>query len=135
MFKNNEIDPILLRYLLNELNAEERQAVQKWISEKRENRIYFENFRTLHHQLQYVVQSEAIQSGYSVLSRKIHLRSWRRRLSGIAAGILLLLGTGTGIYLFHYQSEPENIATITSAIQPGSSHAILHLSSGEKNKP
>ncbi|MFR3332144.1 MAG: FecR domain-containing protein [Odoribacter splanchnicus] len=132
MLKNNEIDSTLLRYLLNELNAEERQSVQKWISEKRENRIYFENFRTLYHQLQYVVQSEAIQSRYSVLSRKIHLRSWRRRLSGIAAGILLLLGTGIGIYLFYHQSEPENIATTTSAIQPGSSHAILHLSSGEK---
>lgn len=132
MFKNNEIDSILLRYLLNELNAEERQAAQKWISENTENRLYFENFRKFHHQVQYVVQSEAIRSEYSTLSRKIHLRSWKRRLSGIAAGILLLLGAGTGIYLFNPQSEPENIAATTSAIQPGSSHAILHLSSGEK---
>lgn len=132
MLQNNEIDSLLLRYLLNETEAEEEQTVKRWIAENTANQIYFENFRKLHHQVQYVVQSEAIRSGYSTLSRKIHQRSWRRRLSGIAAGILLLLGAGTGLYLFSNQNGTENLVTTETDIQPGSSHAILHLSSGEK---
>ena len=132
MFKNNEIDSLLLRYLLGELDAEERQITEKWISENTENQSYFKNFRKLHHQMQYVVQSEAIQNDYSALSRKIHQRLWKRRLSGIAAGIILLIGIGTGIHYLNHQSETENTMVASSELQPGCSQAILHLSSGKK---
>lgn len=132
MLQNNEIDSLLLRYLLNETEAEEEQTVKRWISESTENQTYFEEFRKFHNQIRCTVQSEAIQSEYSVVSGKIHRRSLRRKLTGIAAGILLLLGAGTGIYLFSNQNSTENLVASGSDIQPGSSHAILHLSSGEK---
>ena len=133
MLKKDEIDSILLRYLLNELQGEEQQAAEKWISENPANKLYFEDFRKMHRQVQYVVQAEAVQGRYSTLHRKIQRRSWRHKLTGIAAGILLLMGIGSGIHLYYQPNEAVvTPALATADIQPGSAQAVLRLSTGEQ---
>lgn len=131
MFKKEEIDTILMRYLLNESSSEEREMVSRWIAENPENQLYFDRIERLHRQMQRLVQSEAIRCEYSVLRFKMRRNSWWRRLPGIAACVFLFLGIGTGLYLYNYSGEPESVVVVSSAIPPGESRAILHLSSGE----
>lgn len=130
MIKKEEIDTILLRYLLGESNQEEQQEVCIWIEESPENRLYFEEIRKLHHRMQGLVLSESVQGDYTAFRLKMqrHLR-WRR-LSGVAACIALLIGIGSGIYLYHDTGKTENAIAETTTILPGKSRAILHLSSG-----
>jgi len=42
MENTNQYDELIAKYLLNELNMEEKRLVEKWIQESKENRKYFE---------------------------------------------------------------------------------------------
>lgn len=129
MLNKDEINNSLLGYLLNKQSAQERQATEAWIRESTENRRYFEEFRQAHIRLQQAVQSEVIAGNYNQLQRKIRRRSVFRKAMRVAALITLMIGSGYGIYFL--RQKPVTVAPVAQrTVHPGSSQAILHLSSG-----
>lgn len=131
MLNKDEIDNRLLNYLLDGQSAQERQATEEWIGQSAENRQYFEEFREAHLRLVQAVQSAAIEGDYPSLHRKINRRSIFRRGMRIAALIALFIGSGYGVYFLHQKSS-NLLPVAQTTIHPGSSQAILYLSSGQQ---
>ena len=45
--ETNNMDDLLVKYLLNEANRQERETVEVWVASHAVNRTYFENFKTI----------------------------------------------------------------------------------------
>lgn len=130
MFKKDEIDSALLQYLLDELNPGERQAVENWISQSAENRLYFESFRKAHIYLQCSLRQKHIRGTYEHWQQKKRRRLFFRRLQRIAAILVLGMGLGVGVYMLR-PAQVERLAQATpEKVAPGSAKAVLYLSSG-----
>lgn len=131
MFDQEKKEEILLQYLLEELSPEAGKTVENWIEENPENRYYFEQFRKAHNHLRQTIQREAIRGNYQDIHYRIFRRKTIRWWSRIAAIIILFLGTASGIYMMYRASQPEILPVTAGLISPGSSKAILYLSSGQ----
>lgn len=131
MFEENEIDSTLLQYLLNEQTEEERKLTEAWIQEKAEHRNYFEDLRKTHILLKSAMQPDAVQGTYSQLHSHIQRRKTLRRFSRIAAVVTLFIGAGIGMYFIDHATTPSTPLIAETSVQPGTSQAILRLSSGE----
>lgn len=131
MFDQEKKEEILLQYLLEELSPEAGKTVENWIEENAENRCYFEQFRKTHIHFRQTIQCEAIRGNYQNIHYRIFRRRTIRRWSRIAAIVILFLGVASGIYIMDRGPQPEILPVTANLIPPGSSKAILHLSSGE----
>lgn len=131
MLNHQDIDSLLLKYLLQETTPAENESVEKWLKEQPEHTHYFRQFQKCHLHLQAALQSEQIQGRYPEFARKMHRRTILRRLSRIAAILLLILGSGLCLYLLRSPEQTEALSLAETTIHPGSSQAILHLSSGQ----
>lgn len=131
MFDQERKEEILLQYLLKELSPEGDKAVEDWIEEDPENRRYFEQFRKAHTHLRQTIKQEVIRGNYQDIHHRIFRRKTLRKWSRIAAVVTLFLGAASGIYMMNRFSQPEILPVAADLIPPGSSKAILHLSSGE----
>lgn len=123
-------DEILLQYLLGELSPEVCKRVEQWKAENPANRRYFENFRQAHLSLQQTVRYEVIRGNYPPFRTRLRRRRSLHRWSRIAAVVVLFLGAAGSLYRI-YTPSYENLTIANSTILPGSSQAILHLSSGQ----
>ncbi len=131
MLEKEKIDDILLPYLLNESDTETAKLIETWIQEKPEHLDYFRKFRAAHIRLAQTTLNDAIKNDFSVWQKKVRHRRMIRRSIRIAAMILLFLGSGLTLYWKNDSSLPENPPLAQTVIQPGTSQAILHLSSGQ----
>lgn len=131
MLKKEEIDDLLLLYLLHESDPQTARLVEAWIQEKPEHLDYFLKFRSTHIRLSQTVLIDTVTGDFSAWQRKARTRRSIHRLSRVAAMILLLLGIGSTFYWKDNSPLPESSSLAHTVIQPGSSQAILHLSSGQ----
>ncbi len=131
MLKKEEIDDLLLLYLLHESDPQTARLVEAWIQEKPEHLDYFLKFRSTHIRLSQTVLIDAVTGDFSAWQKKARTRRSIHRLSRVAAMILLLLGIGSTFYWKNNSPLPESSPLAHTVIQPGSSQAILHLSSGQ----
>ena len=130
MFNKEEIDSTLLQYLLDELNEDDRKATKNWIQSHPEHQEYFKKFLESHILLKAAVQTNHIETDYSDWQRKLRHRKTTLIFTHIAAVIVLMVGLSLSTY-FIRENQQTNVPIIAgSTIQPGSSKAILHLSTG-----
>ena len=108
--------------------VEEEQLLKEWLGHDPEHQRYFERFRRHHIHLQAAIQSGRIQGQYIEFASRLKRRHIRRLFIRVAAIALILLGGGLSFYLIHTPSLIPTLAEVP--IHPGSSKAILHLSSG-----
>ena len=128
MLNKDNIDQLLLKHLLQENAVEEEQLLKEWLGHDPEHQRYFERFRRHHIHLQAAIQSGRIQGQYIEFASCLKRRHIRRLFIRVAAIALILLGGGLSFYLIHTPSLIPTLAEVP--IHPGSSKAILHLSSG-----
>ena len=128
MLNKDNIDQLLLKHLLQENAVEEEQLLKEWLGHDPEHQRYFERFRRHHIHLQAAIQSGRIQGQYIEFASRLKRRHIRRLFIRVAAIALILLGGGLSFYLIHTPSLIPTLAEVP--IHPGSSKAILHLSSG-----
>lgn len=128
MRNKENIDSYLLRYLLNELKGDERLEVEKWINSG-ENREYFREFYRSYVYLQWTMNDEVVLKSYRKFRRRLTRRYRLKVFAGIAASIVLLIGSGIWGY-FSFSTGAYN-APVETIIQAGMSQAFLHLSSGK----
>ena len=58
MIFEEDVDSFLLRYLLNELDPEDRKKVEEWIVANEENRQYYQAYQKTHLELRWVERSK-----------------------------------------------------------------------------
>lgn len=134
-------DEMLNAYIDDELNAEERELVFRHLSQDEE--LGKQACET--QQLQYLLR-QAYQNPPKPVRRTASRRELRRPLSGLAAGLLLSLGSAVGWYshtAFSTDvirtaegSEDELIQRVTQLAAPQSktADAILHVNSADPEK-
>lgn len=131
MFSKEKTDETLLQYLLGELSPEDCKNVETWLAGPQENRLYFEKFQQTYSALFQTVNREAIRGNYHNLQHRIHRRRVLRNWSRIAAVIVFFIGLSGSLHLIDRTARQKTINTSVKTIFPGSSQAILHLSSGK----
>ncbi|WP_099291514.1 MULTISPECIES: FecR family protein [unclassified Butyricimonas] len=129
MLNRDEIDSFLLRYLLNELNADECKQVEKWLGLE-EYKEYFREFCCSYIHMQWAVRDDAVSEDYKNFRKRYTRRRRLKTLIGIAAGITLLIGVGLQQFVQNNHTFVPGIAN-NMVVHPGASRAILHLSTGE----
>lgn len=128
--KKENIESLLIRYLLNETTPNEQEAINNWIAENTENKRYFEEFCKFQYQIQYAVVSEKIQGTFEKLKHLVYRRSLSRKILWMVAGIVLLLTIGSIRYFL--QTPPSIHPVSINTIEHISTQPILYLSTGEK---
>lgn len=58
MIFEEDVDSFLLRYLLNELDPEDRKKVEEWIVANEENRQYYQAYQKTHLELRWMERSK-----------------------------------------------------------------------------
>lgn len=133
MLNDNEIDRLLLAYKAGTIGDADRLKLRLWADESEENRMLF-SMLTPHSDI-----AEQMRSLHSYDKQRVWgnirreaVRSRRRRLfrrivrSGAAASLLVAVGWGAHVAHDRYLHRDG----LVSVIEPGSSTAVLQLSSG-----
>lgn len=129
MLKKDEIDYLLLQYLQEECDPATKIQAEAWIQEQPEHLCYFNKLRVAHIRLQQAMQYDNIQGSYPAWYQKKQRRRFIRNCSRVAAILVLLIGAGLMLYWNPPASENPRLAA--SSVHPGSSQAVLHLSTGQ----
>ena len=124
---------LILAYFRKEINAEQKEALEKWVDESEKHRILFEQLQSsdyvrekMHEYQTYnsVEDWKKISSWLVVPREKVYRSVW-----GYAASVIILFSIGLATwYLTRNQEEPEQYA---QEIEFGHSKAILFLESGK----
>ena len=134
MLNQEDIDALLLRYLLRECEEGEKQVVERWLAESSKNRKQFEDLQRFHELVKRSIQERAVQSDYADFRKRLVQWQGRRRrlriLTGVAAGIALVICLGYAFFFIGGQSNSHSDQLATNRLLPGKAHAILHLSDG-----
>ena len=91
MIFEEDVDSFLLRYLLNELDSEDRKKVEEWIVANEENRQYYQAYQKTHLELRWMERSKKVEGNFiqfDRLRRKQHFR--RVFYRSVACAIILL---------------------------------------------
>lgn len=129
MSDKNEIDALLVRFLQGQLNREESENVKAWITGEEDHERYFQEFCRVHVHLQWMVRENAIKSDLPMFRQRLTRRRRIRWYSGVAAGIVLMLGVGLGLRQVVPAWMPDK-EYAESVVHPGEAQAMLYLSSG-----
>lgn len=131
MFSKDEIDRVLLRFLQGELDGEGREQVMQWLHEDEKHEVYFQEFCKMHVYLQWTTREDTVKGTYQNFRKKLarkHIVMWWAK---VAAGVLLLVGTGIGLRYWISPGDVKLIETgMESIIPAGKVQATLYLSSG-----
>lgn len=128
MILDEDIDNLLMRYLLEEADVDERVRVEEWIKEDEEHLAYYQEFQGLHLRLQWTEQAREIKTDYPRFERRWRGKRGVRIVYRCAASIILLLGIGVAFWL---QDVEPMVEVAQESIQPGKSQAMLYMASGE----
>ena len=137
MLNQEYIDALLLRYLLGECDEGEKREVERWLAENSKSRKQFEDFEDLqrfHTLVKRSIQERAVQSDYADFRKRLAQWQGRRRrlriLTGVAAGIALVICLGYAFFFIGGQNNSHSDQLAANRLLPGKAHAILHLSDG-----
>ncbi len=126
MIFEEDIDRLLLRYLLNESEEYERKQVENWLKADENHRAYYQEFQMLHLKMRWLERVKLVKADYSSFERKWRWRRGWRVFYRCVASVIILLGVG-GILWMQEEEKSEK----REMIQPGTSQAILYMASGQ----
>lgn len=130
-----KISELIVKELVTGISDDEKTILERWRHKTPENEVLYRKLRDTHRLSEGVTQMEAVNvrrpledmrmrvSGYQRRQRNI----WLRRIAGIAALVLILIG---GVWLFSRQQDIQK-PEILQPILAGGPRAILHLGNGE----
>lgn len=128
MIFEEDVDSFLLRYLLNELDPEDRKKVEEWIVANEENRQYYQAYQKTHLELRWMERSKKIEGNFIQFDRLRRKQHFRRVFYRSVACAIILLSVGGA---FRYWDEKPEMRLVQEGIQPGKSQAILYMASGQ----
>jgi ferric-dicitrate binding protein FerR (iron transport regulator) len=112
------MDDLLIKYLLGEATAAEKEEVEAWLAAAAENQAYFAQFRTVWDQSKTLAANEAVDvnAAWQLFQKRIHTPSKSATplfLSGwwrVAALVLLVAGISLIVYV-GLKEEPVPVLT------------------------
>ena len=128
MIFEEDVDSFLLRYLLNELDPEDRKKVEEWIVANEENRQYYLAYQKTHLELRWMERSKKIEGNFIQFDRLRRKQHFRRVFYRSVACAIILLSVGGA---FRYWDGEPKTQLVQEGIQPGKSQAILYMASGQ----
>ncbi len=128
MIFEEDVDSFLLRYLLNELDPEDRKKVEEWIVANEENRQYYQAYQKTHLELRWMERSKKIEGNFIQFDRLRRKQHFRRVFYRSVACAIILLSVGGA---FRYWDGEPKTQLVQEGIQPGKSQAILYMASGQ----
>ena len=128
MIFEEDVDSFLLRYLLNELDPEDREKVEEWIVANEGNRQYYRTYQKTHLELRWEERSKKIEGNFIQFYRLRRKQHFRRVFYRSVACVIILLSVGSAFW--YWDREPE-VQLVQECIQPGKSQAILYMASGQ----
>lgn len=137
MFMDEDILQLLKRYLLDELEAEQRQRLMRWVEEDRQNALFFDRFcqdRSFRERWEIRRKIDTL-AAWQVFERRItrpHRRSYRWTAIAVAAAVSIF--AVTTIVFFRKKISDDPIALVHTGIAPGSSKAVLIMADGKQVK-
>ncbi|MGE0079533.1 MAG: FecR family protein [Bacteroidales bacterium] len=134
MKQPQEFEKLLADYFAGSLSEEDHLRLNEWLNSSDENKKWFdsiskpENAKNLAdlYELKHPYQWEKMTAKV----KRLKQQQFIRRLSGVAAAVLLPLALIVGVYQF--SNKPKMQVAENGAIKPGERKAVLVLSSGEK---
>lgn len=126
---------LLREYFLGTLSEERKKALQAWLDEKEENRLFFERFNSSKTFRQRYARWSSINTKAAI--RVFDQRTGKYRQAGLKrlqwVGVVaasLILALGMSFFLLRLRESPVEMAA--NDIVPGSAKAVLVLPGGEK---
>ena len=105
MIFEEDVDSFLLRYLLNELDPEDRKKVEEWIVANEENRQYYQAYQKTHLELRWMERSKKIEGNFIQFDRLRRKQHFRRVFYRSVACAIILLSVG-GVFRY-WDEKPE----------------------------
>lgn len=105
MIFEEDVDSFLLRYLLNELDSEDRKKVEEWIVANEENRQYYQAYQKTHLELRWMERSKKVEGNFIQFDRLRRKQHFRRVFYRSVACAIILLAVG-GAFRY-WDGEPE----------------------------
>ncbi|WP_163716014.1 FecR family protein [Mangrovibacterium lignilyticum] len=129
-----DISILVGKYLSNELSAEDREELDKWLSQSGENQFWFEKVTSENYKKEKLkmLRSVKTEAGWQTMVERRNKKRAIRRLQSLtkyAAVVVLLFATA--VWVFKPSSTQENLEIAAENILPGSRQAKLVLSTGE----
>lgn len=129
---------LIIKFLKDELNAQEKRALELWLNASPANRELLESFRNTAAVQQEINYIDAVDThkGWEEISKQMQVKPvkaffWNKIRKYSAAAILLIT---TGIGLYYYTAKNNNgkpNGTLASQdIMPGGQKAVLQLADG-----
>lgn len=129
---------LILKYLKDELSAQEKQQFENWLNANPQNHQLVESFRStseVQKEINYINAID-VNEGWAAISNQIELKKHKPLFTkklvryGIAASLVFVLGFG--IYAYQIKNRPTSTLTSNKSydILPGSAKATLSLADG-----
>lgn len=127
MSEIEDIDFLLMRYVLGEMNDDEKVLVREWIAADEKHAEYYKDFQMFHLKMEWGMRANAVVHD-SLARRRVKARQRRLRVLYWSAACLIVLFSVGGILWMLPEDEP---VYVTEKIEPGKSKAVLYMASGD----
>lgn len=127
MSEIENIDFLLMRYVLGEMNDDEKVLVREWIAADEKHAEYYKDFQMFHLKMEWGMRANAVVHD-SLVRRRVKARQRRLRVLYWSAACLIVLFSVGGILWMLPEDEP---VYVTEKIEPGKSKAVLYMASGD----
>lgn len=127
MSEIEDIDFLLMRYVLGEMNDDEKVLVREWIAADEKHAEYYKDFQMFHLKMEWGMRANAVVHD-SLARRRVKARQRRLRVLYWSASCLIVLFSVGGILWMLPEDEP---VYVTEKIEPGKSKAVLYMASGD----
>lgn len=122
-----DIDFLLMRYVLGEMNDDEKVLVREWIAADEKHAEYYKDFQMFHLKMEWGMRANAVVHD-SLVRRRVKARQRRLRVLYWSVACLIVLFSVGGILWMLPEDEP---VYVTEKIEPGKSKAVLYMASGD----
>ena len=127
MSEIEDIDFLLMRYVLGEMNDDEKVLVREWIAADEKHAEYYKDFQMFHLKMEWGMRANAVVHD-SLVRRRVKARQRRLRVLYWSVACLIVLFSVGGILWMLPEDEP---VYVTEKIEPGKSKAVLYMASGD----
>lgn len=127
MMEDEEVDSLLMRYVLGEMDESEKERVREWIKADEKHAEYYRDFQMFHLKMEWGMRVNAVRRD-ALETRRVRGRQRRLRvLYWSVACLIVLFGVGGVLWLL---PEAESVY-VTEKVKPGKSKAVLYMASGD----
>ncbi len=127
MSEIEDIDFLLMRYVLGEMNDDEKVLVREWIAADEKHAEYYKDFQMFHLKMEWGMRANAVVHD-SLVRWRVKARQRRLRVLYWSVACLIVLFSVGGILWMLPEDEP---VYVTEKIEPGKSKAVLYMASGD----